>query len=162
MFRSVPVLTSVILLSVSVSHTHGDDRAAQIQKTGFEVGTSPLGHWGTKPEKYSDWKTHSNRLIPVYPYGTGAAGDGIDLNSYTGGNYHYVEVDFGSYYTHPSLNQRTLDLYYYIPQCLLNGKSILRCTISSNKIKMEFQQSIANGERFSVKLTIINPKNQMD
>lgn len=85
------------------------------------------------------------------------------FNSYQGSsNYHYVEVDFGSYYTHPSINQMSNDLYYYTPLCLLNGFKILRCTISGNKIKMEFQQTIANGETFAVKLSIRNPKNHAD
>src|SRR5690606_35319776 len=35
------------------------------------------------------WTTHSNRLIPVYSYGTRGAGDGIDLDSYTGPNSLY-------------------------------------------------------------------------
>lgn len=68
------------------------------------------------------------------------------FNDYSGtSNYHYISVNFNGVYTHPTLDQRNLDLYYYTPVCYLNGFSIHRCTISGNVIKMEFQQPIANG-----------------
>lgn len=65
------------------------DHVAQLQAEAFEKERSALGHWGTVPEKYSQWKTHSNRLIPVYTFGTKDAGEGIDLNGYTGRNSAY-------------------------------------------------------------------------
>jgi alkaline phosphatase len=46
-------------------------------------------HWGVTTEQYSSWTTHSNRLIPVYTYGTLGGGPGIDLTSYTGDQSPY-------------------------------------------------------------------------
>ncbi|TWT87667.1 Alkaline phosphatase precursor [Pseudobythopirellula maris] len=50
---------------------------------------SEAAHWGPDPDLYSSWTSHSNRLIPVYTYGTKGAGDGIDLASYTGEHSPY-------------------------------------------------------------------------
>lgn len=52
-------------------------------------GRADFGHWGADPEKYVTWSSHSNRLIPVYAFGTAGAGEGIDLASYTGANSAY-------------------------------------------------------------------------
>src|SRR5690606_35647744 len=60
-----------------------------LQTQAVEEGHSPAAHWGWRPEVYSLWTTHSNRLIPVYTYGTRDAGRGIDLDSYTGANSVY-------------------------------------------------------------------------
>ena len=85
------------------------------------------------------------------------------FNSYEGtSNYHYILLDFGSSYSYPTLNQRNNDLYYNTPVCLLNGFEIHKCTVSGTTIKMEFQQAIANGERVSVKFSIVNPKDESD
>ena len=32
------------------------------------------GHWGLDPKKYTGWKSHSNRLIPIYSFGISLAG----------------------------------------------------------------------------------------
>ncbi len=48
-----------------------------------------VGYWGADPKVYSSWTSHSNRLIPVYAFGTKVAGDGIDLSSYSGPNSPY-------------------------------------------------------------------------
>ena len=54
---------------------------------------SPLGYWGIDPEDYFGWTTHSNRLIPVYTFGTKGAGKGVDINSYRGKNSPYRSED---------------------------------------------------------------------
>lgn len=61
-----------------------EDRLAEIQKTAIAEGKSDVAHWGADPENYTLWRTHSNRMIPVYTYGTLNAGDGVDLRSYAG------------------------------------------------------------------------------
>lgn len=43
-----------------------------------------MGHWGLTSDNYIEWGSHSNRLIPVYAFGTRGAGKGIDLTSYMG------------------------------------------------------------------------------
>jgi alkaline phosphatase len=48
--------------------------------------TSPWGYWGYRPESYSSWTNHSNRLIPVYVFGG-------TLGSYTGANSIYRDAE---------------------------------------------------------------------
>ena len=48
--------------------------------------------WGVDKSRYSSWTTHTNRLIPVYTYGTKGAGEGIDLTGYTGANSCYRDA----------------------------------------------------------------------
>lgn len=65
------------------------DFVRTLQSAAVEAGHSPLGHWGPDSKIYSGWTTHTNRLIPVYTYGTFGAGRGIDLTSYIGANSVY-------------------------------------------------------------------------
>ena len=46
-----------------------DDHLKKLQAEAVKSGKADWGHWGTSPEKYSTWKTHSNRLIPLYAFG---------------------------------------------------------------------------------------------
>jgi hypothetical protein len=80
----------------------------------------------------------------------------------TGNNYHTISLYFGAYYSTPTLNQNSNDLYYYVPTCQLNGFSIYSCSISSGTITMNFQQAINNGQIFSVRFSIVNPTNEAD
>ena len=82
--RCFLVLTLVALFSGPVRHGAAEDDIRQLQKSAIETGTSPFGHWGLTPTNYMEWGTHSNRLIPVYTFGTKGAGAGIDLKSYVG------------------------------------------------------------------------------
>lgn len=50
-------------------------------------------HWGADPNNYIEWDNHSNRLIPVYTFGTKGAGKGVDLESYTGQKSPYRDGD---------------------------------------------------------------------
>lgn len=45
------------------------DPIADLQQKAAETNQAAWGHWGTDPDKYSTWKTHSNRLIPLYVFG---------------------------------------------------------------------------------------------
>lgn len=76
-------LTAIALL-VAPFDVRGTDLVHRLQSEATLSGKSPLGHWGENPDRYSSWTSHSNRLIPVYTFGTAGAGEGIDLNSYTG------------------------------------------------------------------------------
>lgn len=66
-----------------------DDHIRQLQKQAIDAGATPALHWGVDPRNYTQWGSHSNRLIPVYTFGTLGAGLGIDLTSYTGENSPY-------------------------------------------------------------------------
>jgi len=62
------------------------------------------------------------------------------------GNYHVISVIFNSYYSTPTLNQTNNDLYYYVPQCSVNGFKAPSCYISGGTIFMMFQNIINNGQ----------------
>lgn len=65
------------------------DRIRDLQAAAIHNGKADFGHWGEDPANYKAWGSHSNRLIPVYTFGTRNAGPGIDLTSYTGANSPY-------------------------------------------------------------------------
>ena len=79
--------------STDLTTENEGDLIKQLQTEAVNNKISPLGFWGTDPEDYFGWKNHSNRLIPVYSFGTKGAGKGIDLNSYRGKNSVYRSED---------------------------------------------------------------------
>src|SRR5579871_2177298 len=66
-----------------------DDFVRVLQSTAIREGRSPLGHWGPERDNYTAWRTHTNRLIPVYTFGTRGAGNGIEVAGYIGANSAY-------------------------------------------------------------------------
>lgn len=66
-----------------------EDVLRTLQEAAVRDGASPAAHWGPDATRYSSWTTHTNRLIPVYTYGTLGAGEGVDLTDYTGENSVY-------------------------------------------------------------------------
>lgn len=83
----VPAL--VTLASLTAATLHARDFLRELQRQAIANDESPLGHWGPVVNQYTAWKTHSNRLIPVYAFGTKGAGKGVDLHSYTGPHSAY-------------------------------------------------------------------------
>jgi alkaline phosphatase len=77
----------VILLMAGAARA--EDFIRRLQTEAVELNRSPLGHWGPLRDNYTAWKTHTNRLIPVYTFGTRGAGKGIDLTEYIGVNSAY-------------------------------------------------------------------------
>lgn len=86
----------------------GSDHLSELQQSAMKSGTSPVVHWGKDPAKYAAWSSHSNRLIPVYTFGTAGSPNGIDLNSYLG--EHSVYRD----------EAKLRQLYGQIPSATLN------------------------------------------
>lgn len=66
---------------------------AEIQTAAIASGVAEFGYWGTDPAKYTGWTSHSNRLIPVYTYGTKGAGAGVDLQSWFGERSPYRSAE---------------------------------------------------------------------
>jgi len=66
------------------------DHIRDLQTEAIEAKQANWGHWGVNPKNYLDWGSHSNRLIPVYAFGTKSAGAGISLQSYQGANSPYA------------------------------------------------------------------------
>ncbi len=86
--------SALIIGFLSVLLSHGlpalaDDYLRDLQNEAMATHKAEFGHWGAEPDKYHQWGNHSNRLIPVYTFGTLDAGAGIDLRSYTGPNSPY-------------------------------------------------------------------------
>lgn len=93
-------LRSLFLLGLMACHSPSTVRAdektdfiRQLQTEAIANKKSPLGHWGAMPDNYLGWSSHSNRLIPVYAFGTKSAGQGIDLTSYQGANSPYRSAE---------------------------------------------------------------------
>lgn len=68
------------------------DWIRDLQTNAVQQGRAEFGHWGTDPQNYILWGTHSNRLIPVYTFGTQGAGPQIDLGSYSGDRSPYRQA----------------------------------------------------------------------
>jgi alkaline phosphatase len=84
------------------------DHIRDLQTEAIQNKKSEFGHWGWDANNYMAWGSHSNRLIPVYAFGTRNAGDGISLKSYQGKNSPYASEE--------SLKK----LYGYVPNGTLN------------------------------------------
>lgn len=65
------------------------DVPRRLQQQAVVENRAEFGYWGTAPETYTGWKSHSNRLIPVYTFGTKGSGTGIDLESWCNENSPY-------------------------------------------------------------------------
>lgn len=77
------------LIGCAVEPEPTGDVVHDLQSQAIYAGQSDFGHWGTDPKNYKDWASHSNRLIPIYTFGTLGAGDGVDLTSYINGHSPY-------------------------------------------------------------------------
>jgi alkaline phosphatase len=103
------------------------DHVRDIQKKADEEKKADWGHWGTKPDDYTHWDSHSNRLIPIYTFG-------IDLNEFTGRNSAYRNaaklkalygrVPPGSLNPSASYMDQT-DVYRLQKQALISGKKYI-------------------------------------
>lgn len=90
MTRSIVVsLLLTACVQMSASQLLASDHVAELQAKAIADGRSELAHWGTDAETYNQWKSHSNRLIPVYTFGTRTAKTGVNLKSYSGVNSPY-------------------------------------------------------------------------
>ncbi len=65
------------------------DTVKRLQEQSIKADTAAFGYWGTDAAKYTGWKSHSNRLIPVYTFGTKGGGKGVDLSSCSGADSPY-------------------------------------------------------------------------
>ena len=77
--------TRILLLFLTgalVPGTCTGDPIRELQATATHLGGSSWGHWGARPDLYQNWKSHSNRLIPVYTFG-------MKLTAYRGVNSLY-------------------------------------------------------------------------
>ena len=73
--------------------TCGNDYVRDLQTRAIQEGHAEFGHWGHVSNNYKMWGSHSNRLIPVYTFGTLNAGAQIDLRSFQGDNSPYRDAN---------------------------------------------------------------------
>jgi alkaline phosphatase len=91
---------ALVLLIVSKAAT-AEDHLRALQTEAVRTGKAPWGNWGPYGLKYSEWLSHSNRLIPVYTYG-------MTLDDVAGEKSVYRDAE------------RLRDLYGYLPNGTLN------------------------------------------
>ena len=103
---------SVAVTSLDVPATEAADIPKQLQAKAIEDGKAAFGYWGTEPDKYTGWTSHSNRLIPVYTFGSRGCGDGVDLDSYTGSKSAYRS------------EAKVQALYGYVPEKTVNSNAV--------------------------------------
>lgn len=82
-----------ICLPCFISSLSAADRVRDLQNAAIKTGQSPVAHWGNDPQTYAGWSTHTNRLVPVYTYGTRGKGPGVDLDDYIGAKCLYRNAD---------------------------------------------------------------------
>lgn len=87
------------------------DHIRDLQTEAIEAKSAPWGFWGPDAKNYMGWGSHSNRLIPVYTFGTAKAGQGISLKSYEGKNSAYAS------------EEKLKAIYDYVPNGTLNPKA---------------------------------------
>jgi alkaline phosphatase len=78
-----------------------EDHIRDLQSDAVRTGKAEWGHWGPHGLKYSEWLSHSNRLIPVYTFGMG-------LTDVAGEQSIYRDAD------------RLKSLYGFLPSGTLN------------------------------------------
>ena len=73
----------------SVAAQTTEDPIARLQSAAIANGKSAFGHWGIVEDDYTNWSTHSNRLIPVYLFGASPVEQLVSIEGYTGANSKY-------------------------------------------------------------------------
>ena len=88
------------------------DPIRDLQNMAVAQKKSDFAWWGTDPSMWSNHTSHSNRLIPVYTFGTKGAGPGIDLDSWFGPNSVYRSAE------------KLQKIYGYVPERTVNPNAI--------------------------------------
>ncbi|MEY3460219.1 MAG: hypothetical protein RL215_3376 [Planctomycetota bacterium] len=89
-----------------------EDPIRDMQAIAVAKKTSDFAYWGTDPAQWSNHTSHSNRLIPIYTFGTKGAGPGVDLDSWFGTKSAYRSED--------ALRK----IYGYLPERTVNPSAI--------------------------------------
>ncbi len=57
-----------------------------MQNEAIHLDHADWGYWGAYPSKYTGWTNHSNRLIPIYTFGS-------DLKPFSGQHSIYRDAE---------------------------------------------------------------------
>ncbi len=93
--RLVMRVVAAMVYAGAVNSAARADHIRDLQTAAIEANKADFGHWGHDPANYKHWGSHSNRLIPVYTFGTrtpiGTANDfgPVDLRNFNGANSAY-------------------------------------------------------------------------
>ena len=88
-------VVAVIVFAIAVGGATRADHIRDLQTAAIEANRADFGHWGHDPENYKHWGSHTNRLIPVYTFGTLTPDDSkakllpVDLRNFNGMNSAY-------------------------------------------------------------------------
>ena len=99
---------STLLACLAVLLPVGCGRPIATPQTLQVEGVRDVVRWGPDPDRYASWNSHTNRLVPVYAFGTRGAGPGIDLDDYRGEKSVYRDA------------KRLTELYGRLPDETLN------------------------------------------
>lgn len=88
------------------------DPIRDIQTMAIANKRSDFAFWGTDPTIWSNHTSHSNRLIPVYTFGTKGGGPGVDLDSWFGPKSVYRS------------EEKLRQIYGYLPERTVNSAAI--------------------------------------
>ena len=125
----LPVISALVYCCVTVANTavaeeksvnsvspaaaaDAADIPKLLQTSAIDEDKAAFGYWGIDPDTYTGWKSHSNRLIPVYTFGSKGNGEGVDLDSYTGPHSAYRS------------ESKVEALYGYVPEKTVNPDAI--------------------------------------
>ena len=89
--RSTICVIAIFISQLSSPQDLIADHIRELQTAAIEANKADFGHWGVDPANYKLWGTHSNRLIPVYAFGTQVSETPkpFDLRQFTGSNSPY-------------------------------------------------------------------------
>ena len=71
-----------LITSLFIASANSADYIRDLQTEAIKANQAEFGHWGHDPKNYKLWGTHTNRLVPVYTFGTKNGPEGVDLRSY--------------------------------------------------------------------------------
>ena len=97
------VVMAMVLMFLAFG-TARADHIRELQTAAIAANTADFGHWGHDAANYKQWGSHTNRLIPVYTFGTltptgSAKSSGlpdklgpVDLRNFNGANSAYRDA----------------------------------------------------------------------
>lgn len=105
--RSLLVCLVAVFCTSVVRGQNESDFLRQMQLRAIETENADWGHWGRYVNKYIDWSNHSNRLVPIYVFGT-------DLSQYSGEQSVYRRrADLENLYGHLPLETLNPSAEYF-------------------------------------------------
>ena len=103
------------------------DHLRDLQQRAIKDGVAAWGHWGARPDDFTEWQTHTNRLIPVYTFGANL--DQLDgpNSAYRSPNKLtsiYGRVPVGTLYPEAEYFDQT-DIYRLQVAAMVSGKKYI-------------------------------------